>query len=105
VFPEEHDQTISFTDNFHVASAGETLKMLSDVSLTGKTVQAVIVSPIGLRSTVAGTVSTDGTYAYITTTASTFPYPGTYQIMLQQVNEDSSFTDADPFTVTVVPSL
>jgi hypothetical protein len=107
MFPEEHDQSVTFLSEFHAGSVGETLKLLSDLSLSTETVQAVIVNPNGLRYVITATVSSDGTYAYITTTANTFPYPGTYTIMPQIVlaTMPVTYTDAAEFTIDVAASL
>lgn len=105
MFNEEHDVPVTFKTDFHAGSVGETLKMLSDDNLTGLTVQAVVISPNNLRYIVPAVASSDGTYAYITTTSSTFPYPGVYNIQLEIVNAGSppTFTVATTIQITVLP--
>jgi hypothetical protein len=108
MFPEEHDENVTFLQDLVAGSIGETVKMLSDLSLTGQTCQAVVVNPNGLRSIIACTVSSDGSYAYFTTTPTTFPYPGTYQVMLQivtMVNDEPEYNNVAPFTLNVIAAI
>lgn len=106
-FPEEHSVPVTFKTDFKQGSAGETLMMPSDIDLTGKECNCVIVSPNALRSVLPATVGTDGTYAYITTTETTFPYAGTYQIELQsqEPGDDTTTNKADTFTIEVLAAL
>ena len=109
MFPDEQDVAVQFNTAFHASSAGETLKMLSDSSLTGKVCQVVLINPSGLRSILPVTaVDISGTFAYLTTSATTFQFSGSYQVMLQEVNgtaPNQTFTDATPFIVNVLATI
>jgi hypothetical protein len=102
---DDQAQNVYFDTNIHAGSEGETVKLITDLLLTGKIVQCVVVSPAGLRTIVPAVVSSDGTYAYINTTPSTFPLPGTYTLMLQIANNDGGFTDADTIQIVVQPTI
>jgi hypothetical protein len=95
----------SFLSGPQARSANYTIKITSDLSLTGQTVQLVTVSPQGVRQVESVTVSSDGTYALLTTTATTFTSSGTYSCELQIVNEDSTTTNAAVVDVPVAASL
>ena len=109
MFPDEQDVAVQFNTAFHAGSSGETLKLLSDSLLTGKICQVVIINPSGLRSVTPVTaIDASGSFAYLTTTSTTFQFPGSYQVMLQEVNgvgPTQTFTDATPFIVNVISTI
>lgn len=66
---------------------GVTVEVPADIvqSLTGATCTVAVTSPIGARQVVTATPSADGTNATFTTTALTFPLPGSYELQLEAV--------------------
>ena len=72
-------------------------------SLTNTTgVVMDIVAPNGVRHTVTGTASSDGTYGYWTTIATDFPIAGTYSVqMLATFTSPSQTLYSDVCTVVV----
>jgi hypothetical protein len=95
----------TFLGAIQARSADCAIQITSDISLLSKTVQVVIVSPIGTRQIVSVTVSSDGTYATLITTATTFQASGVYNLQLEIVNSDGTTTNAAVITLVVAASL
>lgn len=107
MYPDEQDVTASFNTSFVAGSTGETLKLNADQTLTGANCQVVIVNPNGLRYVLPATVDASGAFAILTTGPNTFPYPGTYEVMLQEVIATTpvSYNNSAPITVNVIAGI